>query len=376
MKPDDIVGARLRATLLAKAQVRSVEETLSWLTAVQAQDFAGAKWALGQRIAGTTDVAIDDAFQSGAVLRTHAMRATWHFVLPEDLRWVLSLTAARVIAASATYYRQTELDEKLFRKSRNVFERALAGKRYLTRDELAGALAQAKIRASGLRLGLLTMRAELDAVICSGPRRGKQFTYALVEERAPKAKPLEREEALAKLARRYCQSHGPALPQDFAWWSGLSVADAKKGLELAVPELSCASMNGKVYWFVDARPKLRLPKPHVLLLPNYDEYTVAYKDRSLLLGALPSLVGLARQQVVFNHVVVRDGQVVGGFQRHVRKQRVELEVTLLSSFDAEAERALELAAARYAAFLGLSLDLRVKRQELSARRPRRRRDRS
>jgi hypothetical protein len=359
MNQEDILRERLRASLLVRAQVRSPAEVVEWFTAVQAQDYAGAKWALGQRIAGATDALIDSAFQSGALLRTHVMRPTWHFVLPEDLRWLQALTAARVIAASAPYYRQTELDEKVFSKSRKVFEKALAGKRYLTREELAQALAKAKIQASGLRLGLLTMRAELDAVLCSGPRRGKQFTYALVDERVPSSKPVAREEALATLARRYCASHGPALPQDFAWWSGLTVADAKTAFELAAPELARDTVGGKTYSFVESRTKLRLPKPHVLLLPNYDEYVIAYKDHGLILGSLPTPVGLVREHVLANHIVVRDGLVVGGFRRTLHKQHVEVDVTLLTRFDAADKRALELAASRYAEFLGLSLQLRL-----------------
>src|SRR5262245_24524323 len=171
------------------------------------------------------DDSIDELFNEGKILRTHVMRPTWHFVMPEDIRWMLKLTAPRINAVSAYYFRKMELDQAVLARSNAAISKALRGK-HLTREELGQVLGRAKIDAKGLRLIYLMIRAELDAVICSGPLRGKQFTYALLDERVPKCRTLKRDEALAELTIRYFTSHGPALLRDFVWWSGLTITDA------------------------------------------------------------------------------------------------------------------------------------------------------
>ena len=203
--------------------------------AVQSQDYPGAKWAIGQRTRGATDAAFDEAFAQGRILRTHIMRPTWHFVMPADIRWMLALTAPRVNAVMAYYYRQMEVDETLIARAKPVFERALRGGKQLTRAELGTALEKAGIHATGVRLGFIIGRAELDAVVCSGALRGKQHTWALLEERVPPAKRLDRDEAMRELTRRFFTSHGPAQLIDFVWWSGLTMADAKKELSWRNP---------------------------------------------------------------------------------------------------------------------------------------------
>src|SRR6266852_6469726 len=228
----DVAHRRLHNQHITRRTLETPQALVEWLGAVQAQDFAAAKWALGLRLQGVTDDDIEQAFTDGAILRTHVMRPTWHFVSPADIRWLLALTAPRVHAASAYYSRRLELDEVAFRSTNAVLANALQGGKQLTRDELASALQQAGIITEGeQRVTHIMMRAELDGIICSGARRGKQFTYALLEERAPQARALERDEALAELTRRYFTSHGPATVQDFVWWSGLTTADARVGLE-------------------------------------------------------------------------------------------------------------------------------------------------
>ena len=225
-----LVRERLRNQSLAVSRLRTPGEVVAWLGAAQAQDYAGAKWALGLRAKGLTDAAVEQAFDEGAILRTHILRPTWHFVAPADIRWMLALSAPRVHAVNAYAYRTFELDAAVLARSRAALERALAGGRQLTRLELAKVLQRAGVQADGPRLAHVMMHAELDAVICSGARRGKQFTYALLEERAPRAKVLPRDEALAELTRRYFASHGPATLRDYVWWSGLTARDARAGM--------------------------------------------------------------------------------------------------------------------------------------------------
>ncbi len=198
-----IAGRRLANQRLSSAGLESPEDVVSWLGAVQAQDYYGAKWALALRMREGADDVIEDAFTSGAILRTHVLRPTWHFVAPADIRWMLALTAPRVNATIGSYYRKLELDAAVFRQSNTALARALRGGRQLTRDALRQAVRRAGVAADdGMRFGFILLRAELDAVICSGPRAGKQFTYALLDERVAAAKAITRDEALARLTQR------------------------------------------------------------------------------------------------------------------------------------------------------------------------------
>src|SRR6266704_5397496 len=215
-----IAQQRLHNQHITQRTLETPQALVEWLGAVQAQDFAAAKWALGLRLHGVTDDDIEQAFTNGAILRTHVMRPTWHFVSPADIRWLLALTAPRVHQTLAYYNRKLELDDAVFRCTNAMLANALQGGKQLTRDELVFALQQAGIATEGeQRVTHIMMRAELDGVICSGARRDKQFTYALLAERAPHARMLARDEALAELTTRYFMSHGPATIQDFVWWS-------------------------------------------------------------------------------------------------------------------------------------------------------------
>src|SRR5262249_28456276 len=261
---------------------------------------------------------------------------------------LLKLTAPRVHAANAYYYRKFGLDERVFRRTNAAFVKALRGGRQLTRKELAEILERARIDASGVRLAYIVIRAELEAVICSGGLRGKQFTYALLDERVPPTKELEREEALAELTRRYFTSHGPALLQDFAWWSGLTVSDAKIGVEMNGAGLTSETLDGKTFWFAPGEPgKKRIPT--ILLLPNYDEYGVAYKDRSLFYDR--SLVQNGQNDdAVTAHIIMRRGEVAGGWRRSIAKGEVSIKTDLLVEFDRSDREALKAACERYGKF--------------------------
>ena len=349
----DIARRRLHNERLIGAPFAKPEDVVRWLGAVQAQDYAGAKWGIGQRVRNCLDADVDEAYARGTILRTHVMRPTWHFVMPADIRWMLELTAPRVNAAMASYNRKLELDDAIFNRSNAAFVKALAGGRQLTRKELAGVLEEAGITASGQRLGHIVMRAELDAVMCSGALRGKQHTYALLEERAPKAKPLTREEALVELTRRYFTSHGPALVRDFAWWSGLTMADAKSGLELAESDLVSEVINEKTYWFAASAAPAKIKDPTIHLLPNYDEYLIAYRDHSASLTTPPSMGSAALCDMIARHIVVLNGRVIGGWRSTIKKNEVSIETKLLTPLTGVQAESLRTAAERYSRFLSM-----------------------
>ena len=252
---------------------------------MQAQDFAMAKWAIGLRLPSLYDSDIEKAFNEGSILRTHLLRPTWHFVTPTDIRWLLALTAPRVNALNAYWYRKFELDMGIFKRCNDILAKTLAGGKQLSRTALKSTLDRAKIVADGFRLSYLFMRAELDGVICSGAREGKQFTYALLDEVVPVLSTLsfERDKALAELCRIYFTSRGPATIQDFAYWSGLSMKDARAGITLLKSQLEEIKMNGDLYHFVRLAAGLKGNSPKTgslqttFLLPDYDEYGIVIR---------------------------------------------------------------------------------------------------
>ena len=331
--------------------------------AVQAQDYTGAKWAIGQRVAGSTDAALDRLVDDGALVRLHVLRPTWHLVAAADIRWLLALTAPRVHRGNTTWYRTQGIDDETRRVTRRVLVRELGGRRSRTRDELGVALTEAGLSAVGPRLAALVMQAELDGLICSGPRRGRRQTYALLDERVPPTAERGRDEALAELAGRYVAGHGPAQAIDLAWWSGLTIRDARRGLELASPALDRELVGERELWAAPGQEPGHepgpgaLPGPSVRLLPNYDELFVAFRDRRDALDpGLPP--DRATPFTVLGHSIVRDGLLVGTWRRTEGGPVVVVEADVLVPFH-EVERAgLERAAAALASFLERAVELR------------------
>lgn len=352
----DIVQRRLHNQRLAGNSFEKPEEVVSWLGAVQAQEYPGAKWAVAQRTNGLTEAAIERAFAKGAILRTHLLRPTWHFVTPADIRWILKLTAPRVNVVNASYYRKFGLDEAVLAKTNVVIANALEGDKQLMRSELEAVLQQAGLTTATddrLRLSYIMMRAELDGIVCSGVLRGKQQTYALLDERVPPARPLERDEALAELARRFFTSHGPATLKDYTWWSGLLAAEARTGLELVKPRFAQEVVDGKTYWFAPVEPGSKGVSPIAHLLPAYDEFTIAYKDHSDVLD--PQYLN----QVIADNgiVIIIDGRITGTWKRTFKKGAVFVTLSPFTSLGEAENEAVTRAAHQYGAFLEMPVML-------------------
>jgi hypothetical protein len=263
---------------------------------------------------------------------------------------MLELTAPEVHRRIATYHRNLGLHPRVVTKAVRVIERALGDAGYLTRAELGAELARAGLPAKPMGLAQTMMYAELEGVICSGPRRGKRFTYALLAERAPADRRLERDEALAELARRYFRSHGPATVRDFVWWSGLRTSDAKRGLELI--RARSREVDGVRYWSVgSARAASSNGRSLVHLLPVYDEYLVAYRDQH----AVPRPAYLLGN---FQHALVIGGQMAGSWKVTSGRTGVALEVIPTRKLSAGERRGVEQAAARYGRFIGREITCR------------------
>ncbi len=351
----NIARERLRAQGLVAPRFDRPEEVVAWLGAVQAQDFAGAKWSLGLRLKAATDASVERAFDAGAILRTHLLRPTWHFVTPEDIHWLLALTAPHVHAVNAFMYRKLELDAVLFGKSDAVLARTTQAEGPVTRDVLRTALLHAGINDQGdFRLSYLLMHAELEGLICSGPRLGKQFTYTLLETRVRRSKPLARDEALARLARRYFISRGPATIQDFAKWSGLTVTDARHGLEATGAQLQRERIDGVDYWFLKTPSQAK--RSAALLLSVYDEYISGYKDRSAAVGA-NNAVKLSDPGSALANTVVVDGQVVGRWSRAIKSDSALISMNLFEALSDAQHRAIDAEIKRYGRFLQLTARL-------------------
>ena len=352
MNTSEILKLRLFNSGLSHSPFQNAVDAVSHLGAVQAQDFTAAKWSLGLRIRNSTDKEIEKAFNDGKILRIHVMRPTWHFVMPEDIRWMIELTAPRVKAVLASSDRKLGLDDTLFARSNAAIVKALEGHNYLTRQELKVILADIGIVTDVQRLAHIISRAELDGLICSGPRRGKQFTYALLDERVVESERPDREQSLARLALKYFTSHGPAQLKDFSWWSGLAEKDAISALDMIKSGLNQETLDKKTYWFPPHSETAIPDSPRAFLLSIYDEYTIAYHDRSDISDARD----IERMIVMGNAltaVIVLNGKVAGTWKRAMKKDSVEIRLSPFRKLENDEQDAVESEVARYGKFFGM-----------------------
>ena len=346
---------RLVSQRLAGDPFDDVVEAVHWLGAVQAQEFDEAKWSLGERTRECADTDVEAAFARGDFIRTHVLRPTWHFVAQRDVRWLLRLTRPRVHALNRYWYRKLGLDAELLARGHAVLAQALQDGEARTRRELAERLALEGIESDGLRLGYLLMHAELEELICSGARRGKQQTYMLVDHRVPSSHldDLSRERALGELLLRYFRSRGPATIKDFTAWSSLTVSDTKVGLERVRGELAVEEDEAGTAWY-SARLRRSTPSPSAargFLIPMYDETIVAYKDLRVVLAHQPPRPGL------LDRAIVIDGRTFGSWKRSITPRGVTVESTLFGPLAAAEARALDEAVIRFGRFLGREASL-------------------
>lgn len=366
--PDDVrappadrlatVRRRLFQQRLAGEPFARPEEAVRWLGAVQAQEFAEAKWSLAQRTRGCTDADVEAACDRGEILRTHVLRPTWHFVAREDIRWLLRLTRPRIHVLNRYMYARSGLDQGVLARGHEVLTAALEPGEPQTRRELAECLRLAGIDAHGLGLGYLLMHAELEELICSGPRRGKQQTYDLLDRRAPASQDDDRprEQALAELVLRYFRSHGPATVRDFTAWSSLTVADTRAGLERAGAQLErTEDLDGRAWYAAPtgADAEDAPPATGAYLIPMYDETIVAYQDLRVVLAHDPPRPDLIERAIVI------DGRTVGTWRRTVSRRTVVVEATLFGPLTRAGAGALDAAVERFGRFLGLEASLEV-----------------
>ena len=363
MDADDVVRLRLCRQQLREPFAATVDHALKNLLAVQSQEFPYARWTLAQRTAGATAAAVERAVSEGRILRTHILRPTWHFVHRDDLRWLLAISAPRLHQGNAGMYRRSGIDAANAARSTDVLARALASGAHLTREQLAEVLQRDGFVASGLELAYRIMFAEASSVLVSGsPVRSAggalKQTYALFDERVPPAPAglMDRPAALAELARRYFGSRGPATEKDCADWSGMTVADVRAGVRIALEAdpgaLDSSPIDGVTSYFSPApgAPARESGLPRFDLIQCYDEYVMGYsKTRHLLAGTAPFTPVPGRPL----HLVLRDGRLAGVWRHGFVRGRCELDLRLDSRPDPETELRIGRAVEAYGRFLGM-----------------------
>jgi hypothetical protein len=345
-----IASQRLAGQGFYAPKLRSPEAVVAWLGAIQAQDYAGVKWSIGLRLPGCNDDDVEQAIASQAVVRTWVMRGTLHFVAAEDARWLLTLLGPRVIAKNERRYRQLELDEATLARSNEILVRALQNFRQLDRAALRDILEEEGISTAGQRLFYMLQRAALDRLICQGTAPKNNPLFTLLPQPEVPGQPLHREVALAELAARYFSSRGPATLDDFVWWSGMLVADAKAGVEAAKHNLVQDRIGDKVYWLAETGPPASGFLPQILLLPGFDEYLVSYRDRS---ASVPEayVEAWSKSKAMFSPSILLRGQVAGLWKRTIKKNSVLITADRFRELTAGEERSLQEAANEYGRFL-------------------------
>jgi hypothetical protein len=356
MTNSEILAHRLYNQQITETKFTKPEEIVSWLVAVQAQEYAMSKWAIGLRLNGVKEADVERAINEGKILRTHVMRPTWHFVSPADIRWILALTAPRVHAFNAYQYRKNNLDSAVFSKCNDIMVRNLEGSKSLTRAVLNAAFQEAGIVTDTVGLSCIMMQAELDGIICSGPRQGKQFTYALIDERVPPTQALSQEEALSQLALRYFTSRGPATAQDFVWWSGLTMKEARTGIGNLPPYFIHTKVDGQEYIYAPINPKEIGHPTHSFLMPDYDEYGIAYKKRDAFFMPKDKGAPSDNRAFPFNRMIIINGTIVGAWQRTIKNKEISVEIAPFYSFNEQENAIVEKSVNQFKTFCGGDID--------------------
>jgi hypothetical protein len=351
MKINDLVQLRLENQRLRKTTFNDGAEVVKWFCAIQAQDYLGSLWTIGQRLSKTSESEIEREIENRKIVRTWPMRGTLHFVSTDDIRWMLRLLAPRVIARAKSLYREQGLDAKMLNKGKKIIEEALQKKSQLTRVELYEAIEKKKIKLTEQRGIHIIGYAAQEGLICFGPRDGKQQTFVLLDEWIPKSKILTVDESLAELASRYFDSHGPATAQDFSWWSGLTLTEVKRSIEMIEKELVKVTISDQHYWM---KPMGSIPKSKALqlsLLSWFDEYIIGYKDRSAAFDPSTEKFVEKPKNGLYTPIILVNGKIAGNWKRSFVKNEIHVDTKPFREFSDKENNELDKALKKYKAFL-------------------------
>lgn len=338
----NIALQRLANQRISAAQLDTPEQVVEWLGAMQAQDYTQAMWAIGLRTKSCTITDVERAIAERKIIRTWPMRGTLHFVPARDVRWMLDLTATRMINADSRRQKMLGLTDIILSQCQHIFYDALKGGKQLNRPAMMQLLEDAGISTKNQRgYHILWYLAQI-GLLCLGPLEGKLQTFVLLDEWVPDQRKLSHNEALALLAMRYFCSHAPASIQDFARWAGITLTDATKGFEAAKSHIA------------HTEP----PQEGAYLLPGFDEFILGYKDRSPMLVAEHATKIVPGNNGVFLPSIVVNGQIVGTWRRIVKKQATEITLVPFIRI-AGLDKKLAHSAARYSQFISQQITLKV-----------------
>jgi hypothetical protein len=351
----DVVAQRLVGQRIEGEKLEKPEDAVRWLGAIQAQDYLQSLWAIGLRLKSTTVADVERAISEGKIVRTWPMRGTLHFVPPEDAKWMLKLSASRMLAKDGRRLKQLGLDEGIMERCKELFYDALRGNKRLSRPEMMRLVEEAGISTENQRGYHILWYLAQSGLICLGPVQDKQQTFVLLDEWAPYSRELSQEESLAELARCYFVGHGPATVYDFAWWAGLTVSEARVGLEAVKQELSSEAIDGEEYWMKSGAPDNTVyDASRVYLLPGFDEYLLGYRGRSAVLTEEHALKVVPGRNGVFRPIIVVGGRVVGTWKRRLKKNSIGITLNPFTHLGDSQQGAIE-AAKSYSEFVGLPL---------------------
>ncbi|MDI3318810.1 winged helix DNA-binding domain-containing protein [Pinibacter soli] len=355
MTISDLKYLRLHNQLISQQPYANAGHVVATFGAMQAQDYAAAKWAIGLRLPDATDEDIETAIAQKTIVRTWALRGTLHFLAATDIHWILSLIAPRLNTLHASHYKRLGLDKPILSKSFSAIEKALLNGKQLTRTELAVILNKKGIATNDLRMNFILLRASLDKLICFGERNGKQFTHTLLDEWVPPSKAIKNEEALALLAERYLSGHAPACIKDFVWWSGFPLTEAKAAFAMVDDKFEEKTIGGNVYWLTKKLSDFK-KKPSLYLLPAFDEYLMGYADRTTIVDE-KYIKYIATSNGIFNPTIVVNGQVEGNWKRTLKKDVVVIEPNIFEAISKSNQSFLKTTAKRFGNFLNAPFKL-------------------
>lgn len=346
MNKAELLSARLHNQLLAKNDFKAPHEVVSWMGVMQSQTLDLAKWAIGARLKDKVASDIEEDLNSGKIIRTHILRPTWHFVSAADVHWMFDLSNPRLKPVYKSYAKGYGADESLLKKAVPAIEKVLTGGKHLTKQEIGEALLELDITLDDDHLKLALSYSEMEGLLVNGRLKGSKQTFTLFEEWAPRLQTISREEALERLARRYFTSHGPASLPDFVWWSGLSLTEGRKAIDLIKADFICERIGEREFWMKNDTVAPPAESVSALLLPPFDEFVVSYKDRSDLIedahyGKVMTKNGL------FSPTVMLNGEIVGSWKKIAQKASPRIELSFFEKttkkrqalFNAETKRA-------------------------------------
>ena len=350
MTHSTLISLRLCNQQISGTVFQTPEQIVSFFCGMQAQDYAQAKWAIGLRLPDSSDADIEGAIAQKKIVRTWAMRGTLQFVAAKDYRWIHSLLAHRYQSAESSRNRQLGLDTKTFQRANKIIVSSLKNENILTRKEIGLLLNKSGIKTDQNRLSHILHYATMHQLICFGPRRGNEFSFVLLDDWIPSQKSLSHEKALAELTKRYFSSRGPATLKDFVWWTGLSQTEAKIGIEMIRSLLKSEVFDGQTYWLSNATPKTKKAGKGVHLLAGFDEYLIAYSDRSAALDPIiqPRAVYI---NGIFHPVIIIDGKVVGIWRPIKKGKSAVMRSELFVALTNDQKKNIEKEFTRYLSFL-------------------------